>query len=116
MSRDENRQHRVAALVFVGDAFEERLDPLLGTAGEVALLGTKAFMFQEGGDRGATGAFKAIAQVTGGAYAPFDSHAPDTLAGLLAAAAAYAAGGVAAMRAVITRQGQGAAGLLSQLR
>ena len=49
-ARDEARRARVGALVFVGDAMEEGIDPLLATAGELALVGVKAFMFQEGGD------------------------------------------------------------------
>jgi hypothetical protein len=37
----------VQALVFVGDAMEEKLDDLCHAAGE---LGVPAFMFQEGDD------------------------------------------------------------------
>ena len=67
-ARDEARRARVGALVFVGDAMEEAIDPLLAIAGELALVGVKAFMFQEGDDPAARRAFKEIARLTGGAY------------------------------------------------
>jgi hypothetical protein len=50
-------------------------------------------MFQEGADAAAQRADREIARLTGGAYAAFDASAPRRLAELLAAAAAYAAGG-----------------------
>ena len=43
---------KVQALVFVGDAMEEKLDDLCQAAGELGLLGVPAFMFQEGDDAG----------------------------------------------------------------
>ena len=49
---------------------EEKLDDLCALAGELALLGVKAFMFQEGEDPVAERAFREIARLTGGAYAP----------------------------------------------
>ena len=50
MCANETRQAPVGALVYVGDAMEERLDDLAAVAGELGLLGVKAFMFQEGTD------------------------------------------------------------------
>ncbi len=91
--RDEAKRARVGALVYVGDAMEERLDELCAIAGELGLLGVKAFMFHEGDSVVAANAFREIARLTGGAYAAFDASAPARLAALLAAAAAYAAGG-----------------------
>ena len=55
-------------------------------------------MFHEGGDPVAEKAFREIARLTGGAYARFDASAPGQLAGLLRAAATYAAGGRSALR------------------
>jgi hypothetical protein len=98
-ARDEARRARVGALVFVGDAMEERIDPLLATAAELALVGVKAFMFQEGGDPAARSAFKEIARLTGGAYEAFDAGAAARLEALLKAAAVYAAGGWTALAA-----------------
>ena len=114
---EEARRTPVGALVFVGDALEERADELSHRAGELALLGTKAFLFQEGRDRAAAAGFREIARLTGGAYAQFDAGAPDVLAALLSAAAAYAAGGRGAVER-IARQTQDAEArrLLAQLR
>ena len=95
--RNEARSTGVKALVYVGDAMEEPVDALCAAAGELALLGVKAFMFQEGPDAVAGNAFKEIARLTGGAYARFDANAPSSLAALLRAAAAYASGGVDAL-------------------
>lgn len=109
----ETREKKVAALVYVGDAMEENADALAVTAGELGLLGLKAFMFHEGGDPVAGAAFREIARLTGGVYAAFDASAPKRLADLLAAAAAYAAGG----RTALQKQGGEAARLLlSQMR
>ena len=116
-ARDEARRNKVGALVYVGDAVEERVDPLCGLAGELALLGTKAFLFHEGQDPAAGRAFKEIARLTGGAYAAFDAAAPARLGDLLSAAAAYAAGGLPALEARSGAKDTAAARqLLSQLR
>jgi hypothetical protein len=115
--RDEAGRGRVAALIFVGDALEEAPNPLLAKAGELALLGCKAFMFQEGRNSAVAALFKEIARLTGGAYAAFDANAPDILASLLSAAAAYAAGGIEGMRALADRTDAAeTAALLAQLR
>jgi len=114
---DETRKTPVRALVFVGDATEERLDVLAGLAGELGLLGVKAFLFQEGRDSAAGQAFRKIAQLTGGAYAAFDLSAPERLVALLSAAAAYAAGGCPALEYEARMRGALAADhLLSQMR
>lgn len=116
-ARDEARRARTGALVYVGDAVEERVDPLCAMAGELALLGLKCFMFHEGRNLAAERCFKEIARLTGGAYAAFDASAPGKLGSLLAAAAAYAAGGALALEAQ-TRAGDPDAAtlLLSQIR
>ena len=96
-ARDEAKRAKVAVLVFVGDAMEENPDRLAVLAGELALLGVKAFMFQEGHDPGTRRAFSEIARLTGGAFSAFDAGASARLAALLRAAAAYAAGGQTAL-------------------
>jgi hypothetical protein len=96
-ARSEARRAKVGALVFVGDAMEENPDKLAALAGELALLGVTAFMFQEGQDPMARRTFADIARLTGGAYEAFDAGASARLAALLRAAAAYAAGGRAAL-------------------
>ena len=96
-ARNEAKRAKVGALVFVGDAMEENPDELAGIAGELALQGVKAFMFQEGRDPAARRTFSEIARLTGGAYSAFDAGAAARLEALLRAAAAYAAGGRAAL-------------------
>ncbi len=96
-ARDEAKRAKVGALIFIGDAMEENPDTLAALAGELALLGVKAFMFQEGQDPAARRTFGEIARLTGGAYSAFDAGASARLAALLRAAAAYAAGGHAAL-------------------
>jgi hypothetical protein len=86
-------QTPLKAFIYVGDAMEEPIDHLCSLAGELGLLGVKAFMFHEGQDPDAARAFQEIARLTGGAYARFDANAPQALTELLRAAAAYAAGG-----------------------
>ncbi len=116
-ARDEAKRARTGALIYVGDAVEERIDPLCAKAGELALLGLKAFMFHEGRDPATERAFREIARLTGGAYAAFDSSAPGKLGALLSAAAAYAAGGSLALEAEAKAGDPEAARLLlSQMR
>jgi len=110
-TKRETQNLKVQALVFVGDAMEEKLDDLCHAAGE---LGVPAFMFQEGDDPVAEEAFCEITRLTHGAYCRFDPGAAHQLAELLRAVAAYAAGGVKALAAV--QNSAGAARLLSQLR
>lgn len=106
----------VRALVFIGDAMEENVDALAAAAGQIGLLGVKAFVFQEGRDRSAEQAFRQIALLTGGAYATFDASAPGRLMALLSAAAAYAAGGRKALEIEGRAPGAAADLLLAQMR
>lgn len=114
--RTEAGAKPVGALIYVGDAMEEHVDELCALAGQVGLLGVKAFMFQEGGDPLARQAFAEIARITGGAYAAFDANAPQRLADLLGAAAAYAAGGRSALEKQAREGGAAARLLLGQMR
>ena len=111
----ETRRARIGALVYVGDAMEEKIDELAAPAGELGLLGVKAFLFQEGFDSVAGAAFADIARLTGGATARFDLSAPEKLKALLSAAAAYASGGRVALERQ-ARAGGEAARLLAQMR
>jgi hypothetical protein len=96
-ARDEAKRAKIGVLVFIGDAVEENPDELALLAGELALQGVRAFMFQEGEDAGARRVFSEIARLTGGAYGVFDAGATARLEALLRAAAAYAAGGQKAL-------------------
>ena len=112
----ETQRNKVQALVFVGDAMEEKLDDLCRAAGALGLLGVPAFMFQEGDDPVAEQAFREIARLTRGAYCRFDKGAAHQLAELLRAVAAYAAGGLRALADLSARRQLGAAKLLEQMR
>src|SRR5438067_5413999 len=114
-ARREATASGVRAVVFVGDAMEERVDDLCAKAGELGLLKVPVFMFQEGHDLIAEQAFREIARLTGGAWCRFDPGAAAQLRELLRAAAAYAAGGRQALLAM-SKTGSGAAKLLGQMK
>ncbi|MET3925164.1 VWA domain-containing protein [Devosia sp. 2618] len=111
-ARTEHAKRRINAVVYVGDAIEENVDNLSEKAGQLGLLGCPMFVFQEGHDVRVEGAFREFARLTKGAYARFDTSAPQELAALLKAVAAYASGG----RDLMKLQGSGQANaLLAQL-
>src|SRR5258708_6764594 len=115
-AKRETQTTKVQALVFVGDAMEEKLDELCHAAGALGLLGVPAFMFQEGDDPITEQAFREIARLTRGAYCRFDPGAAHELGELLRAAAAYAAGGMRALADLSARRQSGATKLLEQMR
>ncbi len=97
-SIQQTKQKKVHALVFVGDCVEEDVDRLCQLAGELGLLGVPIFLFHEGNELLAQQTFKQIAQLTRGAYCPFDATSAGQLRDLLSAVAVYAAGGQAALQ------------------
>ncbi len=107
----EASKAKVGALVYVGDCFEEDIDSVCHTAGELGLLGVPAFMFHEGPDPVAARAFREIARLTGGAYCPFDTGSARQLRELLSAVAVYAAGG----RTALLEHGKRHGGMALQL-
>ena len=107
----QTARQKVAALVFVGDAFEEDLDHACALAGELGIAGVPAFLFHEGGDPVARRAFEQIARLSGGACCPFDPGSAQQLRELLGAVAAYAAGG----RPALARYGEGRSAPVLQL-
>jgi hypothetical protein len=115
-ARAEYGKQRVQALVFVGDAMEEKIDDLCKAAGELGLLGVPVFMFQEGEDPVAENAYREITRLSRGAYCRFDTGAAHQLGELLRAVAAYAAGGMKALTALSARRSEGARKLLAQLK
>lgn len=112
----EARNGEVDALVYVGDCMEESLDTLGSLAGELKLLGAPLFIFQEGHDLVASGAFKQLASVSGGAHCTLDHNSPQQLGQLLNAAAVYAAGGRGALNEHAKLTGGMANKLLQQLK
>jgi hypothetical protein len=115
-ARRESEKRKIAALVYVGDAVEEPIDDLAGRAGELALLGVPAFLFQEGDDANAHRAFLEIARLTRGAACRFGPGSAAELRQLLKAVAVYAAGGRKALEALLAKPGgEGARRLLGQM-
>jgi hypothetical protein len=112
-ARRENAKKKVAVMVFVGDALEEPIDELAAKAGELGLLGVRAFVFQEGRNPIVESGFREIARLTGGAYARFDTNAAGQLRELLRAAAVFAVGG---LKALADKGGAGGRLLLEQMR
>jgi hypothetical protein len=102
---DETAKAKVNAVVFVGDACEEDVDRLGGLAGELGLKGVPVFVFHEGDDPVAGFAFSQIAKLSGGAAVRFDATSANALKDLLAAVAAFAAGGRAALEDHARRAG-----------
>lgn len=92
-ARAEHARRRIDAVVFVGDAIEENVDELAERAGQLGLLGCPLFVFQEGRDARVEAAFREFARLSKGAYGRFDASAPQELAALLKAVAAFASGG-----------------------
>lgn len=93
----ETRRRKIQAVIFIGDCMEEPVDRLCCLAGELGLLGTPVFVFQEGNELVAKRAFKEIARLSGGAYCSFNSGSVKILKDLLAAVAVYVAGGPKAL-------------------
>jgi hypothetical protein len=115
-ARQEHARGKIQATVFVGDAMEEPIDDLCATAGELGILGVPVFMFQEGGDPIAENAYREIARLSRGAYCRFDTGSAHQLGELLRAVAAYAAGGVRALKELSAKRSSGAQKLLAQLK
>jgi hypothetical protein len=89
-ARKENEARKVQALVFVGDAMEEKVDDLC--------------------------AYREVARLSRGAYCRFSAGAAHELGELLRAVAAYAAGGLKALTSLSARNDRGAQKLLVQLK
>jgi hypothetical protein len=70
-------------------------------------------MFQEGDDPHVAEIYAEIAKLTGGAHCKFDAAAPQRLADLLKAVAAFATGGI---RALADQKTEAAKLLLTQIR
>jgi hypothetical protein len=108
----ETRQEKVNAVVFIGDAIEEDVDPICHAAGELGLRGTPVFCFQEGRSPLVETAFRQIAKLSGGAWAPFDAASAEALRDLLRAVAVFAAGGRQALARLTSASARHIAGQL----
>jgi hypothetical protein len=88
----EHHEQPVNAVVFVGDACEETHADLYESTCDVPV-----FLFQEGEDPAVRDIFATIANLTKGAHVTFNANSAVTLADLLKAVAAFAAGGTKAL-------------------
>jgi hypothetical protein len=112
----ETDKKRVGALVFIGDAMEEDIDRLGHLAGKLGLKGLPCFLFHEGADPVAQGAFQQIARLSGGAGCSFDARRAKELRDLLSAVAVYAAGGRRALSDFSNERGGAVLKLTHQMR
>lgn len=112
----ETRKTRVQAVVYIGDSMEENPDRVCDRAGELGLLGVPVFVFQEGKDALAERTYREIVRLTNGVYLNFDEGSASSLHGLLAAIAAYSAGGKSALEQLDQSGHKGAQFLLEHLR
>lgn len=108
----ETGREKINAVIFIGDAIEEDVDPICHLAGTLGLRGTPVFVFQEGNNPVAHNAFAQIAKLSGGAHVPFDAGSAEALRDLLRAVAVYAAGG---RRALLKLAGGAARRIAGQL-
>tara|TARA_Y100000385_G_scaffold229864_1_gene241389 strand:- start:388 stop:699 length:312 start_codon:yes stop_codon:yes gene_type:complete len=93
-------------VILVGDACEESAASLASLAGQCAIKKIPLFLFQEGHEAHTRAIFEQLAQLSHGAYAPFDASSADQLRVLLAAVSRFAQGGTAALRRSNTRGDQ----------
>lgn len=114
--KQEIRHSKIDAVVYVGDAMEENIDLLCKGAGEIGLLGTPMFVFQEGRDAGAERCFREMARLSRGAYFHLNESSASALGELLGAVAVYAAGGRSALESLAKTKGGKSTLLLQQLR
>jgi hypothetical protein len=114
--RREAAKGKINAVVYVGDAFEESIDDVCRTAGEIGLLGVPFFMFLEGRDGLAERAFREIARLTHGAFLRLDADSAHQLRDLLSAVAVYAAGGQQALKDYADARGGHSSLLLQQMK
>jgi hypothetical protein len=108
----ETTREKVNAVIFIGDALEEDVDPICHAAGELGLRGTPVFCFQEGRNPIAETAFRQVAKLSGGAWAPFDAASAEALRDLLRAVAVFAAGGRQALARLTSAPARSIAGQL----
>jgi hypothetical protein len=111
----EAGNHKVSAVVFVGDAMEEEADRLCRLAGDLGALGVPIFLLHEGCSPIAAAAFRQMANLSHGAYLAFDLASVDRLKELLGAIAVYATGNRPALAAYGAQKGGAVLQLTAQL-
>ena len=112
----ENSAQKIKGVVFIGDSAEEGIDVLAQIAGKLGMFGVPLFLFQERGDPKTREIFQQLCQLSGGAYSQFDADSAIQLKELLQAVAAYAAGGLKALRELSAGESGNVRLLQKQLR
>jgi hypothetical protein len=111
----ETRRGAVQAVVIVGDQFYGDLDAAITAAKQLAAAGTRLFLFQQGDSALTERSFRLFAEITSGAYFPFNPHVErvaERLPGLLEAVTHFTLGGMSALEA---RSDEAASLLLEQM-
>jgi hypothetical protein len=96
-------QEPLQAIAIVGDCFRGDRDETLAHAKQLRALGTRLFLFEQKGAARSSAAFRALAEVTGGAVIEFDpavERVAERLPKLFEAIAHCAVGGPDALRAL----------------
>ena len=107
----ETQQGPLRAVVIVGDSFYGDFEAAMATAKQLRAAGTRLFLFQQGGSGSTERSFRLLAETTGGAYFPLNTHVErvaERLPRLLEAVTHFTLGGMAALEA----RGDEAASLL----
>ena len=112
----ETRQQPINAVVIISDAMEENIDALCNKAGQLGILNTPLFMFQEGTDPDVSRAYRQLAHLSNGAYCSFNESSARELEELLSVVAHYASGGKASLKELSHVQSAPAKALLQQLK
>lgn len=112
----ETRKQKIQAVIYIGDSMEETLNRLCANAGELGLLGTPVFLFQEGTDIIARQAMQEIARLSGGAWCPFNNQSAEQLGKLLKAVTVYACGGKKALQHFADQEGGEVLKLCQQIK
>jgi hypothetical protein len=119
----ETQQGPVQAVVIIADGFYDDLDDAIATAKQLRAAGTRLFLFHQGRSSPSEDAFRILADVTGGAYFPFNPHierVAERLPGMLEAITHFVIGGMAALEArdnelaVLLLEQMNAAGKIAQ--
>jgi hypothetical protein len=112
----ETGRAKINALVFVGDAMEEKADRLCHLAGQLGSLNVAIFLFQEGILPDVELTFRSMATLSKGAYLRFDLANIARLKELLGAVASFAAGGYGALESYCAGKSAEVLRLTAQLR
>ncbi len=111
-----NEKSKINAVIYIGDCMEEDPDQLCHLAGQLGLVNTPVFIFQEGYEPRAETCFRQIAKLTSGAFFRFDTSSASILKDLLKAVAVYAVGGRKALQDLGKRKGGETLLLAQQLK